>query len=289
MNRQISIYRERRDLWRGAAALIRGLAEECVRDHGCFTLVLSGGKTPEELYARLAGGVHACGGAAGTGAEAALPWDKVYVFWGDERFVPYEHPDSNCGMARRTLLSRVAIPEGNVFPIPTDAGTPERAAAIYEETIRNEKHLRRVGETPAALPSFDLVLLGMGNDGHTASLYPGSGALEEKRRLVCAVEAPGKNSRDQHLSGSRTPTRPRITMTLPLINNAQNALFLVTGEDKKETLKRVLSEHAIPAQAFSEQALSSVNRDPRGEPLPAQLVCPRRALYFFTDVSLWQI
>jgi 6-phosphogluconolactonase len=226
---------------------------------------------------------------------AGIPWDKMLVFWGDERFVPHEHPDSNCGMARRAFLSKVAIPEENVFPIPTGADTPEQAAARYEKTIRNEKRLRREGEAPPALPSFDLILLGMGKDGHTASLYPGSGVLEERKRLVCAVEAPGNHSRNEPFNRIQTTTRQRITMTLPLINNALNALFLVTGEDKKETLMRVLSEHAIRKQAQSEQRaaqqpLESLERsDRRRTPLPAQLVRPRRALFFFTDVSLWQI
>jgi 6-phosphogluconolactonase len=293
MIKQVSIYRKRHDLWKGAAAVVRSLAAESVLDHGCFTLALSGGKTPETLYRLLAGDEEAentngedadaeSGKATNNGRPGGIPWEKVLVFWGDERFVPHDHPDSNCGMARRALLSRIDIPEGNVFPVPTDAGTPERAAAIYEETMGNEMRLRREGDAPSALPSFDLILLGMGKDGHTASTCPGSGALGERERLVCAAEAQGVGAPDLGAQGGdsgnapldrgKTPVIRRITMTFPLINNALNALFLVTGEDKKETLTRVLSEQTI-----------------REAPLPAQLVRPRRALFFFTDVSLWQI
>jgi 6-phosphogluconolactonase len=304
MIKRISIFRKKQDLWRSAAAVIRRLAGESVREHGCFTLVLSGGKTPETLYSLLAGDEDAgnahgedageeSGEASTTEIPGGIPWDKVLVFWGDERFVPHDHPDSNCGMARRALLSRIAVPEGNVFPVPTGAGTPERAAALYEETIRSEKRLKREGDAPSAPPSFDLILLGMGKDGHTASLYPESGALGERQRLVCAAEAPGTEAPRMEAPGNGprhappgiggTPTARRITMTLPLINNALNSLFLVTGDDKKETLARVLSEEAKSAL---EGRGSSC---PEGGLLPAQLVRPRRALYFFTDVSLWQI
>jgi 6-phosphogluconolactonase len=310
----------------GAAALVRGLVAAGVRERGCFTLVLSGGRTPERLYELLAAG-------------ASVPWDRVLVFWGDERFVPHDHPESNCGMSRRSLLSKVGIPEENVFPVPTGAGTPEQAAAVYEQTIRGETRIRRDGDSPSAPPSFDLILLGMGKDGHTASLYPGGAAPDEKSRLVRAVEAPDTGRPHTGVQGAEAPgahafeppsgrtfVRSRITMTLPLINNSLNALLLVTGEDKKETLRRVLTErppgdtrqahgerpgepdaelpgewhppppgepHAAPSGEPHPPPPGAHHSGPQGEihsePLPAQLLCPRRTLYVFTDISIWQI
>jgi 6-phosphogluconolactonase len=309
MNRQISVYRERRDMFGGAAALVRGLVAAGVRERGCFTLVLSGGRTPESLYELLAG--------------APVPWDKMLVFWGDERFVPHDHPESNCGMARRSLLSKVGMPEENVFPVPTGAGTPVQAAAVYEQTIRGETRIRRDGDSSSAPPSFDLILLGMGKDGHTASLYPGGSALGEKSRLVCAAEAPDTGRPHTGVQGAEAPgahafesppgrtfVRNRITMTLPLINNSLYALLLVTGEDKKETLRRVLTErppgdtrqthgerpgepNAAPPGEPHPGPAGELHPGPQGEfrsePLPAQLVCPRHTLYVFTDISIWQI
>ncbi len=140
------------------------------------------------------------------------PWERVHLFWGDERYVPHDDPASNYRMARESLIAHVPIPAENVHPMPTDLPQPEKAAEAYEA------ELRRFFGTGA--PGFDLQLLGLGVEGHTASLFPGSPALEEKERWVAAVVAPAKPPQ-------------RLTLTLPVLNQGRNTLFLVTGADKR--------------------------------------------------------
>jgi 6-phosphogluconolactonase len=254
MNRRISVYRDKNELWSAAAGLVRDLVNRAVRERGVFTVALSGGKTPEELYARL----------AGPELRGSIPWGKVFVFWGDERFVPLDHPESNFGMARRSLFAGIEIPGINIHPIPTDEPTPLRAAEAYEERVRSSFGTIVKNASDAA-PVFDLVLLGMGKDGHTAALYPGGQALTEEGRLFTAVDAP-----------DWAPVRQRITATLPLINNSRAAFFLVTGEDKKEMLKQVLSADKTAGDPAGGAAV-----------FPAQLVRPRESLFWFTDIPIW--
>jgi 6-phosphogluconolactonase len=203
-----------------------------------FSVALSGGSTPKRLFALLAREPY----------RTELPWESVHFFWGDERTVPPDHPDSNFGAAREILLSEIAVPEGNIHRIQGELEEPARAAAAYEES------LRRFFQLPAAgIPRFDLAFLGMGADGHTASLFPGSEALGEARRLVVApwVERLGAH---------------RITLTCPVLNNASCILFLVSGAEKAERLKAVVE---------------SEGRDPL---YPAQLVRPTRGeLYWYVD------
>ncbi len=191
---------------------------------GDFAVALSGGSTPVRLYALLAGPPY----------RDSVPWDRVHVFWGDERAVGPEHPDSNYGAARGALLDRVRIPAGNVHRIPAENPDPEAAAVAYERTLR-----RYFGLAADALPRFDLILLGLGADGHTASLFPGNEALRERRRLVVAPWVEAVSSR-------------RISLTCPVLNNAACIMFLVTGAEKAETLRRVLEndegETGLPAR-----------------------------------------
>jgi 6-phosphogluconolactonase len=185
---------------------------ESVTAKGRFTIALSGGSTPRALYALLASDKY----------RDQAPWDKIRFFWGDERDVPPDHPDSNYRMALEAMLSKVPAPSSNVHRVKTELADAAEAAAQYEE------ELRKVFQIPEGeLPRFDLVLLGMGPDGHTASLFPGTEALGERHRLVVAnrVEKFGAY---------------RITMTLPVLNNAACVMFLVTGEDKAQILKEVL-------------------------------------------------
>lgn len=192
-----------------AAAHFATLAEQFVRATGRFTVALSGGSTPRALLALLADEPFA----------SALPWPAIYFFWGDERCVPPDHPDSNYRMAYETLLAKVPVPPANIFRIPAEDADHERAAANYATSIQQFF-------APAA-PRFDLVFLGMGADGHTASLFPGTAALQINDRLAVANHV-------EKLSAWR------ITLTAAAINQAHNIAFLVTGADKAATLRDVL-------------------------------------------------
>jgi 6-phosphogluconolactonase len=208
-------------LFEAAAEEFAGLASEAVRDHGRFSVALSGGSTPRGLFSLLA-----------TGATPGIPWDKVFVFWGDERHVPPDHPDSNYRMAKESLLSRVPVPASNVFRMPAEEKDAAVAAQAYENTLRSFFTLQ-----PGQLPRFDLILLGIGADGHTASLFPGTVALREKTKLVSANWVEKLNTQ-------------RITLTLPVLNNAALVTFLVSGKDKASVLHEILENPAadLPSQ-----------------------------------------
>ncbi|MGD8867358.1 MAG: 6-phosphogluconolactonase [Gemmatimonadales bacterium] len=202
-------------------ALARGAADEFSRraltrtEAGdSFSVALSGGSTPKRLFELL----------AAEPLRSRIPWPQIRFFWGDERTVPPEHPDNNFGMADRLLLSRVPIRHENVHRMPAEHTPPDRAAAEYEATLH--RVFRLAGEN---LPRFDLVFLGMGSDGHTASLFPGTAALTETRRLVVAnwIE-----KLDAH----------RLTLTCPVFNRAACIVFLVSGAEKSEMLARVLAD-----------------------------------------------
>jgi 6-phosphogluconolactonase len=164
-------------------------------------------------------------------ASASLPWDRMFFFWGDERHVPADDPDSNYRMAKEALLSKVPIPPANVFPVPAGMQDAAAAAEAYEQTVQKFFALS-AGE----LPRFDLILLGMGPDGHTASLFPETAALQEKSRLVVA------NWVDKLKTS-------RITFTLPVLNSARCVAFLVSGTDKAAVLHEVLEGDA-PAEKY---------------------------------------
>lgn len=186
------------------------LSGVAIKDHGHFRVALSGGSTPRATHERLARQHH-----------DDIDWNKVEVFWGDERYVPPDDPESLFRMARETLLDHVPIPAANIFPMPTIGGTPEAAAQAYAETL--------TATFGAALPHFDLIFLGMGPDGHTASLFPGHPeVIAPSDTLVAAVYAAPK------------PPPTRLTFTYKLLNAAANVLFLVAGADKAATLRAVL-------------------------------------------------
>jgi 6-phosphogluconolactonase len=193
----------------GAAAVTRS-AREAIAARGRFSLVLSGGNTPRGIYSLLA-----------SEQVNVLPWNRIYLFFGDERHVPPSHPDSNYRMANESLLSKIPIPPENVFRVPAEKPA-EAAAAEYEGTVRAFFSL-----APGAWPVFDLILLGLGDDGHTASLFPGTAALQESSRMVVA------NWVEKFQSY-------RITFTFPVLNHAAEVLFLVSGESKSQILKQVL-------------------------------------------------
>jgi 6-phosphogluconolactonase len=215
-----------------AAALYRSAADEFVRlavqasqAQGRFCVVLAGGSTPKGLYALL---------ASDTPLRDAMPWDRTHVFWGDERPVPPDHVDSNYRMAAATLLSKVPIPPQNVHRIRGEEADPHEAARAYEQELRSFFSL-----PGGAFPRFDLVLLGLGGDAHTASRFPRTVALDERDRLAVA-------NRVDKLDTTR------ITLTVPVFNNARSVAFLVSGAEKAGALKAVMdgpeAPHDVPAQ-----------------------------------------
>jgi 6-phosphogluconolactonase len=201
-------------LAQAAAGEIVRLASRAVAARGHFTLALSGGSTPRRLYSLLSD--------VKAPYRQRVPWERTHVFFGDERHVPPDHPDSNYRMAREALLAHV--PAASVHRIRAEDPDAARAAAAYEMELRR---FFGIVEADAAPPQIDLVLLGLGPDGHTASLFPGSSALEERRRWAVALFVERLESR-------------RITLTLPVINRARTVLFLVSGSDKADALARVL-------------------------------------------------
>jgi 6-phosphogluconolactonase len=200
-----------------AAALFAQTAKESVSKNGVFTVALSGGTTPRLMFQKL----------AEQKDHDRIPWDKVYVFWGDERHVPLTDAQSNYKMAKESLLDHVATP--HVFPIPF-LESADASARSYESTLR---------DFFKSMPRFDLCFLGLGADGHTASLFPGSAALQERTRWACA---------SQPLRGGPE----RVTLTFPVFNHAAQICFLVAGGDKATTLKQVIEKTAsstrYPAQ-----------------------------------------
>ena len=212
-------------LTQAAANLVLASAEEAVRERGRFVWGLSGGSTPEALYRKLAEPPYV----------NAMPWRATTVFWGDERWVPVDHPDSNQRMATGALLSHGPAARANVIPVSTEDTTPDDSAAAVEDALR-----QLFGDDPVRP---DLLLLGIGPDGHTASLFPGTNALGEHERLFAANWTPQMDSW-------------RITATLPLINASRRVVFLAQGQDKAEALRL---------------ALHPADGEP---PLPAALVAP---------------
>jgi len=203
------------ELFAAAAEEVVRAANHAVAERGRFTIALSGGSTPRNLFNLLA-----------TNARTVLPWDRMFFFWGDERHVPPTDPDSNYRMADEALLSKVPVPAGNVFRIAAENADAAAAAESYEKTLQEFFAL-----APGQFPVFDLILLGMGPDGHTASLFPCTAGLQEKSRLVIA----------NWVEKFKTS---RITLTLPVLNAARCVTFLVSGTDKAPALHAVLESDA---------------------------------------------
>jgi 6-phosphogluconolactonase len=203
-----------------AASMFKDTARQALLDRGVFRVALSGGSTPRALYRLLARQEGTPG--AGDRSGEQIDWSRVELFFGDERHVPPDHVESNYRMVRESLLDHVPVSEGNVYRIHTEWEDADRAAADYEKTLRNV-----FGTGSRGLPRFDLVLFGMGPDGHTASLFPHTSVLHETERLAAAVWVEKFNTW-------------RVTLTVPVLNNASTALVLVAGLDKAETLREVI-------------------------------------------------
>ena len=208
---------------RAAAEEFAARIEAAAGARGVALLALSGGSTPRGLHALLAD--------EAAPFRARVPWTRLHVFWGDERPVPPDHPDSNYRMAHDTLLGRVPIPPAHVHRIAGEDPDPARAAERYAQELREV--FAAHGRLEEGWPRFDLVILGMGADGHTASLFPGTDAIHETIRLVVAPWV-------EKLHGHR------ITLTPPVLNRADRVLFLVTGGDKAESLAAVLEGPSRP-------------------------------------------
>jgi len=220
-----------------AAEEIIQYAASAVEKRGVFRIALSGGSTPKTLFTKL---------ASDQDLKKQMPWRSTHFFWSDERTVPPDHPDSNYRMAREAMFKHVDVSESQIHRIHGEVEDPNRAAKEYEKEIR--QHFNVVSD----VPQFDLILLGMGPDGHTASLFPGTEALNEQRRLVVSNWVSKFNTY-------------RITFTVPLINHAASVMFMVCGEDKAATLKAVLEGPYDP------------------EVYPSQLIKPDGDLIWFID------
>jgi 6-phosphogluconolactonase len=211
------------------------ILRDAVAARGHFSITLSGGHTPRRMYELWAREPYC----------DQTPWDRVHLFWGDERYVPHDDPLSNFRMARQALISRVAIPPQNVHAIPTVSSPPDASAAKYEAELGEF-----FGTKP---PQVDLQLLGLGQEGHTASLFPGSPALDEKRRWVVPVVV------------SATPPQ-RLTLTPVVLNQGRNTFFLVSGSEKRQIVAALRDEP-----------------DAQASPYPAGRIQPRGPVVWFLD------
>jgi 6-phosphogluconolactonase len=209
VNWQTSVWEDREALSRAVAEEIEKIAAAAASDRGRFDLVLAGGRTPRRLYEVLS-----------TEYRERINWSRTHLFWGDERYVPSDNPLSNYRMAQEALIVPLGIPQANIHPMPTYFAEAAEAAHAYEQMLRS--HFGAGGLR------FDLVLLGIGPEGHTLSLFPGSPALEERERLVVSVRAAAK-----------PPLR--LTLTLPAIETARDVFFLVSGEDKQDIVHKLLN------------------------------------------------
>ncbi|GAB4390002.1 MAG: 6-phosphogluconolactonase [Thermodesulfovibrionales bacterium] len=216
LNAEHFVFADLEEMSHMAATIFSCVARTAVATSGRFTVALSGGSTPRRLYVLL-----------GTEYRGQVPWDRVDFFWVDERCVPPDDKESNYGMARGLMLSNLAVPGSHIHMIEC-GDDPALAALRYEAEVR-----KCLGQ--GEVPSFDLVVLGLGQDGHTASLFPGAESLHEKERLALPVYG-------------GDPEGWRVTLTLPVLNNARNVLFLVSGGGKAEIVRSILED---PAARFS--------------------------------------
>ncbi len=203
-----------KDLAARAAELIYEAARSAIAERGRFTIALTGGSSPRQTYELLV-----------NAAPEQMDWTKVFVFLGDDRFVPYSSKDSNYEMCRELLLNHVPIPSEQIFPIHTDTATKEESAALYAETLSKVFNAPQSGPAPA----FDMILLGMGDDGHCASLFPGMPTLTITDKWV--VSSP---------PGTLPPPVDRVTFTFPVLNAARSVLFLVDGAKKAPAVRDIL-------------------------------------------------
>ena len=233
MKKIVEVLANREELIDRSLKIVLSKISSAIAERGVCTIAAAGGSTPEPLYRALSG--------------QDLPWDKIHVFWGDERYVPPEHPDSNQKMARLAWLDRVNIPASNIHPMPTGAGDPAADASAHQIELQQ---FFKVSD--GEFPAFDIILLGIGDDAHTASLFPGTAALQVRNALVTVGNKDGQ---------------PRITFTVPLINRARCVIFMVAGASKQPALAQIF------APAADEMTY------------PARLVQPEGELWWLLDAA----
>jgi 6-phosphogluconolactonase len=231
-NREVRLLANADAIAQAAAAEFLDAALEAVRQKGSFSVALAGGSTPKDLYGLL----------SSDPLQAKVPWSKIQFFFGDERHVPPDDPDSNFRMATEAMLAKAPIDPKQVHRIKSEKPNASEAAQEYEQELRESFKLK-----PDELPRFDLVLLGMGPEGHTASLFPGTKALREQRRLVVSNWV-GKLYTD------------RITLTPPVLNNAARIIFMAHGAEKAPALKAVLEGPYEPEQLPAQMITSPKGR-----------------------------
>lgn len=207
MNRIVEVLPDKDALIQRSLAIVLDKIQVAIAARGRCTIALAGGSTPQPLYEQL--------------ATQDLPWDSIHIFWGDERYVPADHPDSNEGMAHHAWLDHVAFPPANLHPMPTANSDPAVSASQYEAELQQFFQLQ-----PGKFPQFDIILLGIGDDGHTASLFPHTDALQVRDHLITVGNKDGQ---------------PRITFTATLINHAHAVLFMVAGASKRPALDQIFA------------------------------------------------
>ena len=232
-NRTIEVLDSKSAAIARSRVLILERLHDALKQRDRFTIALAGGSTPKPLYEAL--------------SQESLPWSKIHIFWGDERYVPATDKDSNQLMARQAWLDKVDIPPSNIHPMNTTADNPQIDAERHEAELHSFFNTRS-----GQFPSFDLILLGMGDDGHTASLFPHTEALTVRDRLVTVGNKDGQ---------------PRITFTVPLINQARCVMFVVAGENKRPALKEIFAEQSDDAN------------------YPSRLIQPEEELIWLLDSS----
>jgi 6-phosphogluconolactonase len=236
MNKIVEVLPDKEALIKRSLEVVLSKIQTAIQERGRCTIALAGGGTPKPLYEAI--------------ATQNLPWEKIHVFWGDERYVPPDHPDSNQGMARHAWLDKVDMPETNIHPMPTGGNSP------MADTQKHDADLREFFKTPVGeFPRFDVILLGIGDDAHTASLFPHTDALKMQDHLVTVGNKDGQ---------------PRITFTAPLINHAHSVIFLVSGASKRPALAQIF---AADADAMT---------------YPARLIQPLGELWWLLDQSAGQ-
>ncbi len=231
MKKSVEVLADKEKLIERSLDIILAQIKTAIEQRDQFTLALSGGSTPKPLYEKL--------------AAQELPLEKIHIFWGDERYVAPDHADSNQLMARQAWLDQVAFPAENIHPMPTTGGDPVADAQQYEAELRQFFQV-----APGEFPQFDVILLGMGDDAHTASLFPHTAVLTETASLVAVGDKSGE---------------PRITLTVPTINHARCVMFVVAGENKRPAL----------AQVFATTADEIM--------YPSRLIQPQGELYWLLD------
>lgn len=233
MKKLVEVLASKEELIQRSLSIVRSQIQTAIAARGQCTIALAGGSTPEPLYRAI--------------AAQDLPWDKIHVFWGDERYVPSYHPDSNQKMARLAWLDQVNIPPSNIHPMPTSAADPAADARAHQTELQQFFQVSE-GEFPA----FDIILLGIGDDAHTASLFPHTEALQVRDSLVTVGNKDGQ---------------PRITFTVPLINKARCVIFIVAGASKQPALAQIFAP-AADAMTY-----------------PSRLIQPEGELWWLLDAA----